>query len=110
MPKNPKYNVLMLGWEFYPVFAGGMGIATAEIVRGLNDANIGVHFVIPRLTKQIEVQKVHITSAADYKGTIETLEKVAHESENLQKTYIKTIFSPYENRHLSKDFFIEDFF
>lgn len=97
---RPKYNVLMLGWEFYPVFVGGMGVVTSEIVEGLTDANIGVHFVIPKLPKSIQVENVHITSAADFVPQESNPIKLR----NLQKTYVDTVFTPYNTQYVKNDY------
>ena len=100
LPQNPKYNVLMLGWEFYPVFAGGMGVVTSEIVHGLTDANIGVHFVIPKLPKKIVLEKGHITSAKDYKAKKTTIRRL-EENQPIRKTYVETNFSPYDTKNIA---------
>jgi hypothetical protein len=34
--QDRKYKVLMLGWEFPPAMAGGLGVASAEIARSLS--------------------------------------------------------------------------
>ena len=100
---NRHYNVLMLGWEFYPVFAGGMGVVTSEIVSGLTQANIGVHFVIPRLPHKIEVENVLFTSAQDYISSPQTKKVAKDISRNYSKTYVDTVFVPYKTQDLFKD-------
>ncbi|MEI7604187.1 MAG: glycosyltransferase [bacterium] len=100
MDNKPKYNILMLGWEFYPVFAGGMGVVTSEIVDGLTDANIGVHFVIPRLPKKIEIEKVHITSAEAFIPSESSLFTVNNYSSILKRTYVDTVYAPYETKNI----------
>jgi glycosyltransferase involved in cell wall biosynthesis len=42
-------RVLMLGWEFPPHIAGGLGTACAGITRGLAAQGVDVVFVVPRL-------------------------------------------------------------
>jgi len=41
-------KVLMLGWEFPPFIAGGLGTACYGLTRALNDKGIDVLFVLPR--------------------------------------------------------------
>jgi len=101
MENKPKYNVLMLGWEFYPVFAGGMGVVTSEIVSGLTAANIGVHFVIPRLPQKIIVDRVNLISAEDYIAHPSTVSKTKEYVNSVKKTYVDTEIMPYGANVLS---------
>ena len=100
---SPRFNVLMLGWEIYPVFAGGMGVVTSEIVHGLTDANIGVHFVIPRLPQKIEIDKVNFTSAHEYVPQDKTINLISKKTSYFKKTYIDTIFEPYKTQNIYRN-------
>ena len=99
----PKYNVLMLGWEFYPVFAGGMGVVTSEIVQGLVNQNIGVHFVIPRLPTKIEVPRVNFISAEEYTANPQTISKYKETKSHLKKTYVDTKIIPYSSSRIESE-------
>ncbi|MDE2023977.1 MAG: glycosyltransferase family 4 protein [Gammaproteobacteria bacterium] len=41
-------RVLMLGWEYPPLFAGGLGKASQGLARGLAECGAEVRFVLPR--------------------------------------------------------------
>lgn len=41
-------KVMMLGWEFPPFIAGGLGTACYGLTRGLNSLGVDVMFVLPR--------------------------------------------------------------
>ncbi len=40
-------KVLMLGWEFPPFFAGGIGIVCYELSKALNDQGVEVSYIMP---------------------------------------------------------------
>ncbi len=46
-------NILMLGWEFPPFFAGGAGMVCKELTRALNDLGVNVTFVMPKGPKDV---------------------------------------------------------
>jgi len=53
-------NVLMLGWEFPPLFSGGLGVATYGIVKAMaRKANI--RLIIPNAGSSTELEDVHIS-------------------------------------------------
>lgn len=41
-------NVLMLGWEFPPFFAGGVGVVCEAMTRALSHRGMGVTYLMPR--------------------------------------------------------------
>lgn len=43
----PRMKVLMLGWEFPPHFAGGVGIVAAALARSLSARDVMVDYIIP---------------------------------------------------------------
>jgi glycogen synthase len=52
-------NVLMLGWEFPPLFSGGLGIATFGIVKALSPKT-KIRLIIPTAAALTELQNVSI--------------------------------------------------
>ncbi len=52
-------KVLMLGWEFPPLFSGGLGIATYGIVKSLQH-NVKIQLVIPSAGKASDLDNVTI--------------------------------------------------
>src|SRR3989344_3426256 len=65
-------KVLMFGWEFAPIYSGGLGVACAGLTKGLVNKNVGITFVIPK--KKIDVQShVNLVSAAEMMRKIKTI-------------------------------------
>jgi len=56
-------RVLMLGWEFPPHIAGGLGTACAGITRGLAAQGVDVVFVVPRLHGDEDAPNVRLVAA-----------------------------------------------
>jgi len=52
-------KVLMLGWEFPPLFNGGLGVATYGIVRALSK-NVNIRLIIPSASEGIDLSNVSI--------------------------------------------------
>ncbi len=47
-------KVLMLGWEFPPVFSGGLGVVTQNLAQALQSENVDLTLVLPQfITEQI---------------------------------------------------------
>jgi glycosyltransferase involved in cell wall biosynthesis len=49
LPKEKPMKVLMLGWEYPPHIAGGLGVACEGLTRALSGRGIEIEFVVPRL-------------------------------------------------------------
>ena len=65
-------KVLMFGWEFAPIYSGGLGVACAGLTKGLVNKNVGITFVIPK--KKIDVQShVNLVSAEEMMRKIKTI-------------------------------------
>jgi glycosyltransferase involved in cell wall biosynthesis len=53
-------KVLMLGWEFPPLFNGGLGVATYGIVKSLSQ-NTNIRLIIPSASDNIDLSNVRIS-------------------------------------------------
>ncbi len=56
-------KVLMLGWEFPPVFSGGLGTACYGLTKGLNHNHVDVTFVMPTGPKGMKGEYVNLLVA-----------------------------------------------
>jgi len=56
-------RVLMFGWEFAPIYSGGLGVACAGMVKGMVEQGANVTFVIPRLPEKVKVKGVKVLPA-----------------------------------------------
>jgi glycogen(starch) synthase len=57
-------KVLMLGWEYPPHIAGGLGTACAGLTTALADQGISIHFVVPKMFGDEQVQHMLFSQAA----------------------------------------------
>ena len=60
-------RILMLGWEFPPFIAGGLGVACHGLTRALDRAGHEVIFVLPRPIKDPQQTHVRLLSPAGTK-------------------------------------------
>lgn len=60
-------RVLMFGWEFAPVIAGGLGVVCRSLVEQLLSTDTQVTYVIPKLPKQINVDNLKLINASRIK-------------------------------------------
>ncbi len=99
MINNPnKYKVLMLGWEFSPIIAGGLGVVCRSISTNLSNLyNTQITYVLPRLPNNISFGYSNIVfKNADIDSNIKFIEV----GEGLN--------SPYYNSMHSIDFQFSD--
>ena len=47
MKATPK--ILMLGWEYPPHIAGGLGVACEGLTRALSARGVDIRFIVPKL-------------------------------------------------------------
>ena len=66
MSKNGVTNILMLGWEFPPHIAGGLGVACHGLVKGLHDiGRTRVKFVMPNVSGEEDGRLAQFLSVYD---------------------------------------------
>ena len=65
-------KVLMFGWEFAPIYSGGLGVACAGLTKELVNRNVEVTFVIPKKKGDVETH-VDLVSAEEIMGKIKTI-------------------------------------
>lgn len=58
-------KVLMLGWEYPPHIAGGLGIACHGLSESLKDEGVNITFVVPHLTGDEDNSRINLVSASD---------------------------------------------
>lgn len=59
-------RVLMLGWEYPPLFAGGLGKASQGLARGLAACGADVLFVLPSHRTQRESEHLEVVGAREW--------------------------------------------
>ena len=58
-------RVLMFGWEFAPIYSGGLGVACAGLVKAMVEKGAEVTFVIPKNPNNVKVKGVNLISAEE---------------------------------------------
>jgi glycogen synthase len=46
-----KPRIVLLSWEYYPMFAGGLGLMAKEVVEELRDQGVDVTVLVPQIPK-----------------------------------------------------------
>lgn len=54
------YKVLFLGWEYYPVYTGGLGVVCTAMAEEMANQDMEVYVTLPGLPKTIPVGKVRL--------------------------------------------------
>jgi glycogen(starch) synthase len=70
-------KVLMLGWEFPPLFNGGLGVATYGIVKSLSP-NTNIRLIIPSASDGIDLSNVNIIGLNKVTADALDIEKIQH--------------------------------
>ncbi|MFH1399953.1 MAG: glycosyltransferase family 4 protein [Nanoarchaeota archaeon] len=76
-------KVLMFGWEFPPVYSGGLGTACHGLTKGLVNQGVAVTFVMPKGPPDIDGGHVKLLVADNLK------------IENLKITKVESLLLPY---------------
>jgi glycosyltransferase involved in cell wall biosynthesis len=66
-------KVLMFGWEFAPIYSGGLGVACAGLTKGLVKHGANITFVIPKKKGDIQTH-VNLVSASEMMDKIKTIQ------------------------------------
>jgi len=53
---KPKLKVLILTWECYPVFVGGLGVLVKDLVAELRRQNVEVTLLLPFLPENVPIE------------------------------------------------------
>jgi glycogen(starch) synthase len=97
MKKNP--HILMLGWEFPPVFSGGLGIVTKSLLESLLADGADVTLLLPSFIGE-QARKYHpdMVGNFDYNQAFEKqVETIL--SKKVIRVSSSSLLSPYLNRN-----------
>jgi len=87
-------KVLMLGWEYPPHIAGGLGVACEGLTKALADMGVEVTFVVPKLTGD---------ELADHMNLRDALGKKQKRRRGIKKIGLPVALSPYLNEESFDD-------
>lgn len=68
-------KVLMLGWEYPPHIAGGLGIACHGLSEALKEEDVQITFVVPHLSGDEDASKINLISASNVPITLASTKK-----------------------------------
>lgn len=97
-------KVLMLGWEYPPHIAGGLGTACAGLTSALAAQGVSIHFVVPEMFGDEKTEHMVFSSASrihepgkneEHSG-LATTKQVGYEP--VSSTRIPAFLSPYWNQ------------
>ncbi|MFQ5492797.1 MAG: glycosyltransferase family 4 protein [Candidatus Dojkabacteria bacterium] len=80
-------RVLMFGWEFAPVVAGGLGVVCRSLSHNLANNGVDVTFVLPKIPRAVHEEKLTIVNASESEVDVSSVEYIEVES----------LLSPYLN-------------
>ena len=95
--KNVK--VLMLGWEYPPHIAGGLGTACKGLTSALSANGVDIHFVVPQM---FGGEEAHHMALTDSKGRSSTSE-ASGVGAVAQTTKVPAFLKPYWNQKAFDD-------
>lgn len=91
-------KILMLGWEYPPHIAGGLGTACEGLTSALAEQGISIHFVVPQLYGDERVNHMVLTDSTDHSANTHIFDVVraasAHEL-SVETTRIPAFLTPY---------------
>lgn len=95
-------KVLMLGWEFPPLFSGGLGIATLGIVEALRE-KVSIKLIVPAFTGSLNMDNVNIIglNAVTSDELNEEHKRLQNEALSTELYKIPLTLSPY--RHINEE-------
>ena len=90
-------KVLMLGWEYPPHIAGGLGTACAGLTSALAAQGVSIHFVVPEMVGDEQAEHMVFSSAASEPNLANS---TTHHGETgtVSPTRIPAFLSPYWNQ------------
>lgn len=97
-------KILMLGWEYPPHIAGGLGTACEGLTSALAAEGVSIHFVVPELFGDEKVAHMRFTSAAtgnslqpepSHSPVADTDRRLSDNSSGIQRSRIPAFLTPY---------------
>ena len=99
-----KLNVLMLGWEYPPHIAGGLGTACKGLTSALAQQGVAIHFVVPQMFGGEDAHHMKLTDSRGSSNcetvSIEQREQSGHSQ---RITRISAFLQPYWNHEAFQD-------
>lgn len=99
-------KVLMLGWEYPPHIAGGLGIACHGIAESLKDEDVHITFVVPHLSGEEDASRINLVSASSVKLNLAPEERtdqttIPGTKKNFETVLVESTLSSYNLAHIT---------
>src|ERR1700688_4700041 len=84
---NRKIRVLMLGWEYPPRFAGGLGKACQGLAQGMAKQGAQVFFVLPTFPERVSERHLEVVGAKEVLSDAGWEIHLSGEVKNIRKSH-----------------------
>jgi glycogen(starch) synthase len=91
-------KILMLGWEYPPHIAGGLGTACAGLTAALAREGVSIHFVVPHMFGNEDVAHMEFSEASGFGREGLNLEEVAAVNVCQIPSFLKPYWNPQQYR------------
>lgn len=91
---NLRPRVLMLGWEYPPLFAGGLGKASQGLARGLAACGAEVLFLLPSARARCDAEHLEVMGARQWRHQVAGLERITR-SRHIRAIHVPARLLPY---------------
>lgn len=94
-------RVLMLGWEYPPHIAGGLGIACHGLSQSLKEEGVQITFVVPHLTGDEDASRINLISASSIPISLASSQTNVTTSSEVNATIlVESALSSYNLAHI----------
>lgn len=85
-------NVLMIGWEFPPIVAGGLGKACHGLAKSMAKLGVNLNFIIPKAPYEMDCDFLNLRVASFY------------QKEGIMVRRINSLINPYVTEEMYSDY------
>jgi len=103
-------KVLMLGWEYPPHIAGGLGIACHGLSESLKDEGVHITFVVPHLSGDEDASRINLISASTIPITLASSNSVltvtrleSADMPHIETILVESTLSSYNLAHIDEE-------
>jgi glycosyltransferase involved in cell wall biosynthesis len=102
-------NVLMLGWEYPPNIAGGLGVACEGLTRAMSQRDVNILFVVPKLLGGEDAGHMHLADSFQQVSKKISTKNIrlsvvaAGDSENVTREGVDVDLQPYANPEIGAE-------
>ena len=103
-------KVLMLGWEYPPHIAGGLGVACHGLSESLKDEGVNITFIVPHLSGDEDASRIKFISASTVpiklarrnNSVLTATQSINADSPNIETILVESTLSSYNMAHIEE--------